>query len=268
MSATSPAHLTANHLRASLSRDGPLVMMELPGGQFRMGSPETDYMADDDEKPQHEVTIWAFRMAVTPVTAGLYHEVMEREPVAEEQEHLPMVDVSWYDAVAFCNRLSVREGYRPCYRQRFKRWMCDWHADGYRLPTEAEWEYACRAGRATRYAFGDDSDRLEDYAWFEGNSSGQVHEVGQKRPNAWGLYDMPGNVWEWCWDWYAPYDEQPVTNPRGPKKPPVDSQRRAMRGGSFVDSPRCQRSARRVNAPPESKGWDVGFRCVRVPTDI
>ena len=189
--------------RPTRVQDGPLTMMELPGGQFLMGSPDTDEMAGDDEKPPHMVTVSGFRMAVTPVTAGLYNEVMQREPVPQAQEHLPAVDVSWYDAIAFCNRLSVREGYRPCYRQRFKRWVCDWRADGYRLPTEAEWEYACRAGTATRYAFGDDPERLGNYAWFLGNASSQVQAVGQKWPNRWGLYDMHGNVWEWCWDWYG-----------------------------------------------------------------
>ena len=125
--------------RPTRVQDGPLTMIELPGGQFLMGSPDTDEMAYDNEKPQHMVTVSGFRMAMTPMTAGLYNEVMQREPVPHPQERLPAVNVSWDDAIAFCNRLSVREGYRRCYRQRFKRWVSDWRADGYRLPTEAEW---------------------------------------------------------------------------------------------------------------------------------
>jgi formylglycine-generating enzyme required for sulfatase activity len=247
--------------RPTRVRDGPLTMIELPGGQFLMGSPDTDELADPDEKPQHMVTVSGFRMAVTPVTAGLYNGVMQREPVPQAQERLPAVNVSWDDAIAFCNRLSVREGYRPCYRRRFKRWVCNWRADGYLLPTEAEWEYACRAGTATRYAFGDDAERLGNYAWFADNASNQVQAVGQKRPNHWGLYDMHGNVWEWCWDWYGAYGSGVEVNPVGPSA----GSSRVVRGGSFVDPPVPLRSAFRVADLPEFRAVNAGFRCVRVP---
>jgi formylglycine-generating enzyme required for sulfatase activity len=242
-------------------RDGPLTMMELPGGQFLMGSPYTDGLAEDNEKPPHMVTVSGFRMAVTPVTAGLYNEVMQRGSVSPEQERLPAVDVTWYDAIDFCNRLSIREGYRPCYRRRFRRWMCDWRADGYRLPTEAEWEYACRAGTATRYAFGDDPERLENYAWFSGDAFRQVQAVGQKWPNRWGLYDMHGNVWEWCWDWYGAYGSGAAVNPVGP----ASGFSRVVRGGSFFDPPVFLRSAFRFIVQPEVRVEYGGFRCVRVP---
>ena len=197
---------------------------------------------------------------MTPVTAGLYNEVMQREPIPPAQERLPAVEVNWYDAIAFCNRLSVREGYRRCYRRRFRRWVCDWRADGYRLPTEAEWEYACRAGTATRYAFGDDPERLGNYAWFAGNSS-RLQAVGQKSSNRWGLYDMHGNVWEWCWDWYSAYGSEVAMNPVGP----ASGSSRVVRGGSFFNSPVVLRSARRGVDHPESRGEFGGFRCVRVP---
>ena len=227
-----------------------------------MGSPDTDEMAGDDEKPQHMVTVSGFRIAVTPVTAGLYNEVMQREPVPPPQERLPAVDVSWYDAIAFCNRLSVREGYRPCYRRRFRRWVCDWRADGYRLPTEAEWEYACRAGTTTRYAFGDDPERLGHYAWFAENASGQVQAVAQKWPNRWGLYDMHGNVWEWCWDWYSALM---LLRSESILWDLLLDLMRVVRGGSFVDSPEVLRSANRVGVLPVSRVGFLGFRCVRVP---
>jgi formylglycine-generating enzyme required for sulfatase activity len=244
-------------------RDGPLVMMELPGGSFHMGSPDADDMAYENEKPSHLVTVSGLRIAVTPVTAGLYAEVMQRQEPPEDQRQLPAVDVYWSDAIEFCNRLSTREAYRPCYRRYFGRWICNWRADGYRLPTEAEWEYACRAGTTTRYSCGDDSERLERYAWFD--KTGGPYEVARKLPNPWGLYDMHGNVWEWCWDWYGPYTAQPAKDPHGPKKfLSARAWGRVVRGGSFV-SPEALRSAFRFFGLPERRGWYRGFRCVRVP---
>jgi formylglycine-generating enzyme required for sulfatase activity len=223
-----------------------------------MGSPDDDDMAQDNEKPQHPVTVSGFRMAVTPVTAELYHEIMPGEAPAEGREQTPAVNVSWFDAVAFCNRLSKREGYRRCYYRLFGRWFCYWRADGYRLPTEAEWEYACRAGTKTRYSFGDDPDGLDRYAWFRGQST---QEVAQKLPNPWGLYDMLGNVWEWCWDWYGDYTSEEEADPTGPKS----GSYRVLRGGSFGLPPERLRSAYRVVVRPEDGDEFVGFRCVRVP---
>jgi formylglycine-generating enzyme required for sulfatase activity len=245
-------------------RDGPLVMMELPGGRFLMGSPDADNMAHDGEKPQHEVTISGFCIGVTPVTAGLYHEVMRAETLPEEQVQLPAVGVSWDDAVEFCNRLSARQGYRPCYRHRFGRWACDWYADGYRLPTEAEWEYACRAGTTTRYTFGDDPVHLQHYAWFRENSSERAHEVARKRPNPWGLYDMHGNVWEWIRDGYGDYTSGLFVDPAGPSS----GQFRVVHGGSFGFSPEFLRSANRGRGLPEGRLRLHGFRCVRVPPQL
>ena len=244
-------------------RDGPLVMIDLPGGSFWMGSPDTDAMADQDEKPAHLVTVVGFRMAVTPVTAGLYAEIMQIETPPDERRQLPAVDVTWYDAVEFCNRLSRRERHRPCYRQFFGRWVCNWRADGYRLPTEAEWEYACRAGTTTRYSCGDDPGRLERYAWF-GKDEGP-YEVARKAPNPWGLYDMHGNVWEWCWDWYRPYSVKSVKRWGDVRDFIRPQQWRVVRGGSFFDSPLNLRSALRVGDHPVVRGDNLGFRCVRVP---
>ncbi len=241
-------------------RDGRLMMMELPGGEFMMGSPNGDDIADDDEKPRHWVTVSGFRMAVTPVTVALYCEIMGGNPPPDAEAQQPVVDVSWYDAIRFCNALSKKEKYKPCYRIIFGRWICDWRADGYRLPTEAEWEYACRAGAKTRYSFGNDPEHLDAYAWYSGNTN-SLQPVGMKRPNRWGLHDMHGNVWEWCWDEYGPYSERPQKNPRGLLKL-RRSERRVLRGGSFGNPPERLRSA--IRSFDEVRDRNFGFRCIRV----
>ncbi|ETX03252.1 MAG: hypothetical protein ETSY2_33910 [Candidatus Entotheonella gemina] len=248
-------------------RDGPMVMMELPGGQFLMGSPDSDGMARVGEKPQRTVTVSGFRIAVTPVTEELYREVMEQVPPPAEQRRLPIVGVRWDEAIQFCNALSEREGYQPCYRQVRHRWVCDWHADGYRLPTEAEWEYACRAGTETRYSFGDDPGELDRYAWFDGNSEYQRQEVAQKAPNPWGLYDMHGNVWEWCWDSYKLYSLTRVRD-WDDLRQFVKPQWRVARGGSFFHQSEFLRSAYRFKFSPVNQLTARGFRCVRVPSGL
>jgi len=245
--------------------DGVLPMVELPGGDFLMGSPASDDMSQEDERPQHPVRLAPFRMAVTPVTVELYREVMAQPATGEDGRatRLPVGNVSWFDAIEFCNRLSVRAGYRPCYSRVFGFWRCNWRADGYRLPTEAEWEYACRAGATSRYGFGDDPAALGGYAWYAGNSNGQRQPVASRRANAWGLYDMHGNVWEWCWDGYGSYSAKPARNPHGPLKWRAGG--RVVRGGSFIYSPEALRSARRGVDEPAVMDSFVGFRCVRVP---
>ena len=252
------------HPLPQVVRDGDLEMVELPGGSFLMGSPEGDAMAQDGERPRHRAGVSGFRIARTPVTAGLYRTVME-DGSPKEDDDRPAADMDWYRAIEFCNRLSQRRGYRPCYRTRWwwlwLRWSCDWGADGYRLPTEAEWEYACRAGSEGRWSFGDDPETIGDYAWYEGNSGQKAQPVGRKRPNPWGLYDMHGNVWEWCWDRYGPYGTETKMDPSGPPK----GSSRVVRGGSSWNPPEDLRSAGRDVGRPEVRGRDLGFRCVRVP---
>jgi formylglycine-generating enzyme required for sulfatase activity len=163
---------------------------------------------------------------------------------------LPVETVSWLDAVKFCNTLSQREGLRPFYQIDGKKvGVPDWSGTGYRLPTEAEWEYACRAESTTRYSFGDDEARLGDFGWFYGNSENKTHSVGQKQPNGFELYDMQGNVWEWCWDVYDAdyYKRSPVDDPPGF----AGAAFRVIRGGGWGSDPRDVRSADRDRDAPD-----------------
>ena len=245
----------------------PLDMVELPGGTFLMGSPDSDREASDAEKPQHQVIISAFAISRFPITRQLYRDITGSSPQQwgrdKDDQQLPANYVNWFDAARFCNVLSERVGLSPCYRIDGDNVEWDREADGYRLPTEAEWEYACRAGTTSNWFFGNDPHDLGVYAWFNENSDARVHPVGEKKPNAWKLHDMSGNVWEWCWDWYADYptDPQPLTDPAGPE----DSSRRVLRGGSWYFDPRLLRSANRFSYRPVNRIDLFGFRCVRAP---
>ncbi|MCA2716661.1 SUMF1/EgtB/PvdO family nonheme iron enzyme [Microcystis sp. M169S2] len=224
-----------------------LEMVGLPAGQFLMGSPDSDPDARDNEKPQHQVKVNSFAIGKYPVTQAQYQAVMGTNPsFFKNNPQNPVEDVSWNDAQAFCQKLSQITG------------------KTYRLPTEAEWEYACRAGTTTRFYFGDDANQLGDYAWYKGNSQETTHPVGQKKPNAWGLYDMSGNVWEWCEDnWHDNYIGAPkdgsawLTNGNDNRSP--------LRGGSWFLLPNFCRSAFRYDYDfrrDVDNGLDFGFRVV------
>jgi formylglycine-generating enzyme required for sulfatase activity len=237
----------------------------IPAGEFLMGSPDSDTDAGTTEKPQHRVRITRpFYLGVHEVTQGQYRAVTGQDPSSfKGSDDLPVEKVSWHDAIAFCNTLSEREGLKPYYQ--FGTGAKS-GGDGYRLPTEAEWEYACRAGTTKRYSFGDDAARLGEYDWFDGNSQQKTHAVGQKRPNAFGLYDMHGNVWEWCWDGYQAnyYKEAPEADPSGP----LQASARVIRGGSWIRNPRDCRSAFRDRFTPGNRFSDLGFRLARVQSAI
>jgi formylglycine-generating enzyme required for sulfatase activity len=198
---------------------GMKLVWILPG-TFQMGSND----GEGFEKPRHTVKISkGFYMGIYEVTQEQYQKVMGTNPSMFNGSNLPVEQVSWDDAVEFCKNLSQKEG------------------KTYRLPTEAEWEYACRAGTTSRYSFGDSESQLGDYAWYNQNSGNTTHPVGEKKPNAWGLYDMHGNVWEWCQDWYAEdwYSKGPMENPLNESY--GDKIFRVVRGGSCVGgSDRCR----------------------------
>ena len=234
----------------------PLVeMIDIPGGSFRMGSND----GDSDEKPIHMVTISSFMMSKYEVTQGQYQTVMGSNPSHFLGSNRPVETVYWYDAVKFCNALSKREGLTPCYSGSGINTRCNWNANGYRLPTEAEWEYACRAGTTTEYHTGNGSSALDRAGWYPRNSDNQTHEVGRKQANKFGLYDMHGNVWEWCWDWYGSYSSGTQTDPKGPSS----GSYRVDRGGGWGYNAWCCRSAYRYGDDPGYRWFALGFRLVR-----
>jgi formylglycine-generating enzyme required for sulfatase activity len=271
-----------------------MKLVLIPAGEFLMGSPGWDKDANDDEKPQHMVRITRpFYLGATEVTVGQFRRFVEktgyrteaetdgkggygwneakgtfeqdpkftwRTPGFAQTDEHAVVNVSWNDAIAFCEKLSVLDGLKPFDHVRFRG---PWDGEGYRLPTEAEWEYACRAGSTTRYSFGDDAASLGAYAWY-GRNSNTIHPAGQKRPNAWGLYDMHGNIWEWCWDGYeADYYKK---SPSPVADPFCSSQAagRVFRGGSRSDDPSLCRSALRDRHAPGNRDDYLGFRVARV----
>lgn len=228
----------------------PLVL--IPAGEFVMGYAE----GESDEKPAHRVQITRpFWLGRCEVTVGQFRKFVEdsnydvdarrQNDLASQADDHPMVNVSWNDSKAFCDWLSKKETKK------------------YRLPSEAEWEYACRAGTQTTWSFGNNEGDLGTYAWFAGNSARRPHAVGQKQPNPWGLYDMHGNVWEWCGDWYdgGYYASSPAEDPTGPKS----KAHRIRRGGFFDDVARSTRSARRLSDLPDLRYSYLGFRVARVP---
>jgi formylglycine-generating enzyme required for sulfatase activity/serine/threonine protein kinase len=222
-------------------------------------------LESDDEKPRHLVTISRpFYLGVYTVTQSEYMQIARENPSDfSGGGRLPVENVSWFDAVAFCNTLSQKEGLPPFYEIKGQTVeVPDWNGPGYRLPTEAEWEFACRAGTTTRFSFGGDEGALGEYAWYSANSNGRTHPVGEKKPNTFGLFDMHGNVWEWCWDGYAAdyYQKSPADDPRGPDQS-VD---RVFRGGSWDLDSRYSRSANRRGNTPTYLYNNLGFRVARV----
>ena len=241
-----------------------MKLVKIPAGEFKMGSgksaAEIAKLFDSKEEfyksehPQHLVRISkSFYFATTEVTQGQWKAVMKTTPwkgkgLVRKGDNYAASYVSWEDAVEYCRLLSKKDVRK------------------YRLPTEAEWEYACRAGSTKVYSFGSDASELKNYAWprvrlntFDVDKE-YGHQVGQKRPNAWGLYDMHGNVWEWCSDWYGEdyYTKSPGVDPSGP----ASGSSRVSRGGAWFDDPQYFRSAYRTRFAPSLGGPDFGFRVV------
>jgi formylglycine-generating enzyme required for sulfatase activity len=205
-------------------------------GEFDMGSPAAEHRRDD-EAIHHVKITKPFMMATTTVTQAQWKAVMGKNPSHFQGDERPVEQVSWNDAVTFCEKLGAKEGKH------------------YRLPTEAEWEYSCRAGTQTTYG---GTNHLEEMGWYKDNSYGQTHPVAQKKPNAWGLYDMHGNLWQWCADWEGAYPAGPATDPTGP----MQGARRVVRGGTWNDDAATCRSASRSGFAPDDRSSYCGFRVV------
>ena len=234
------------------------AMMLIPKGDFMMGALENDGDAYDREKPRHKVTLTRdFLMGKYAVTQALWDSVMGSNPSRFKGGNRPVEKVSWFDVVEFCNKLSKSEGLEPAYSINGREVTCNWTAKGYRLPTDAEWEYSARGGEYHKYA---GSDNVDEVAWYDDNSGSETHPVGQKKPNGFGLYDMSGNVFEWVWDRFGDYSSNNGTDLVGPDS----GSYRVFRGGSWIDSARCTRVSFRLYDAPTSRDYYLGFRLSRI----
>lgn len=212
----------------------------IPAGSFTMGTDRSLRKAYIDETPHHPVTIGkSFYLGIYEVTQEQWTAVMGDNPSQYKGKDKPVEQVSWNDAQAFIEKLNAMEGHNR-----------------YRLPTEAEWEYAARAGTESAFSFGDDFRLLGEHGWHQSNSGYKTPQVGQKKPNPWGLYDMHGSMWEWVQDWYGRYPSTPVTDPQGPSA----GSYRVARGGSWCDSAMDSRSAYRTASAPRYRSFSLGFR--------
>ena len=263
LSGCAPNARRATDLPIVKTKAGPDMVL-LPAGEFAMGSAR----GKPDETPVHTVRIEPFLMDRTEVTQQQFGWLMRNNPSPAHFQgaNRPVEQVGWGEAAIYCNLRSQDEGWEPCYDETTAR--CNFAASGYRLPTEAEWEYACRAGSAGDYGFGDDPRQLPQYGWFAENSGKMTQPVARKKPNAWGLFDMHGNVAEWCNDFYDPmyYLRSPAADPRGPDA----GERYVLRGGAWnSNAEACRAAARRSESPGFQDACfardAIGFRCVRRP---
>ena len=238
---------------------GLVEMVYVQGGTFQMGDKWGD--GSDVEKPVHEVTVSDFYISKYEITQKQYEEIMGENPSYFIGDNLPVEKVTWYNAVDFCNKLSEREGLEPCYTINGTDVSCDFSKSGYRLPTEAEWEYAATGGINSKNTKYSGSNNVDEVGWYSDNSSNSTQEIGKKDPNELGIYDMSGNVWEWCWDWYdtSYYASSATTNPTGPE----DGSSKVLRGGSWRNPAQSVRVSNRGDNYPSEIYYTYGFRIVK-----
>lgn len=259
-------------------------MIHVQGGTFMMGTNE----GEDSEKPMHNVTVNSFYIGKYEVTKKDWQELMGSwDPDPQDTfgigDNYPVYWASWNAVIKYCNLRSLAEGLNPVYRiagstdseewgpvpnEENELWdsvTCDWNANGYRLPTEAEWEFAARGGNKSNGYKYSGSNELHKVAWYEDNSAGNIHPVGMKQANELGIHDMSGNLWEWCWDWYNEgyYSQSPSSDPRGASS----GYGRVLRGGSFLHNANGCRVEERSGCPPYNDQGSFTFRLCRSDTD-
>ncbi|MCR4714664.1 MAG: SUMF1/EgtB/PvdO family nonheme iron enzyme [Treponemataceae bacterium] len=239
--------------QSSTSINDGFIFVE--GGSFTMGNNS----GNTNEKPAHKVTVNSFYICDHEVTEAEYEAVMWMNPSDYVGDDYPVDSVKWFDALEYCNRLSRNQGLTPCYQNNHGVFTCDWNANGYRLPTEAEWEYAARGGAKSKGYTYSGSKNISIVAWYGDNSGYESHEVKTKKPNELGIYDMNGNVLEWCWDWYGSFGSAAETNPKGK----TTSHDKVIRGGSYYDIPSDSTVSARYYADPSGGNPNLGFRVVR-----
>ena len=243
---------SSNTIFYEIEEKPAIEFIHVNAGTFMMGSEK----GFGPEQPVHKVTISkAFQISRHEITQKIWQLVMHTNPSNVKSDNLPVMNVDWKEAISFCNELSKLYGYDTVYVLSNEEYTYDTSATGFRLPTEAEWEYACRAGSQGDFP---GTGNIDDMGWYNGNSAYNPHPVGTKNPNDWGIYDMNGNAWEWCWDWYSPeyYQTSPDTDPLGP----ATGLRHVLRGGSCSDGASFARSANRTY--PANDFSNCGFRIV------
>jgi len=239
--------------------------LNMPGGKF------VRIEGGTFQREGNNITISSFNLGKFEVTQKEWTAIMGSNPSTFKGDNLPVEQVTWFDAVEYCNKLSQNEGLTPAYTISDRTPAAGYpitaatvtwnrNANGYRLPTEAEWEYAARGGNGSpnNYTYAG-SNTVDEVAWYDGNSGSRTHDVGTKKPNGLGLYDMSGNVWEWCWDWYETYASGAQNNPIGASS----GSARVIRGGSWGNSAQGVRSALRYGYAPTNRDSALGFRVLR-----
>jgi sulfatase modifying factor 1 len=245
-------------------------MIKVEGGRFQMGTKDKNFVVYKDEIKQHEVTISSFEISKYEITVCQWKQFvketkskMPQKPTWEWKENYPINQITWEEAISFCNWLSKKEKLQPAYSKNGPNYVCDFNTNGYRLPTEAEWEYAAKGGKLAQKTKYSGSDNPDEVSWNKTNSNNTPHTVGTKLPNKLGLYDMSGNVWEWCWDWYNKdfykMKTQNTKNPIGPEM----GEKRIVRGGSWDSVADGLRPENRLSTYPNKTHSFYGVRLAR-----